>query len=432
MDAKTRPFLLGLLAAVAVAGASRAQVLSDQLPPSVPGFGTVPGETVASRPQPLYDSQGSRLDGLWVRPELDQSVGYDGNVLGSNASGGSWIVGTRPSLLVQSTAPRDPFALYFSLNDARYLDLPAQSRIDWVGSGGGTIDIGQDKLTLSAAHLSLHQDRTDLDALPSDRPVAYQVNDLRAGYASGWNRFSVEPNIDLSTWRFGATTIFGVPASQAYRDRDVLQGGVTLRYETAPQRSALFVLRGTDQLYVAPAAGAPSLDSTGWAALAGLADEGEGIWHWRVLAGWERRAFAARQYGAYGGPVAEADLSFSPGGMTTITAVLSHSLQDAAQEEVAGFAYTLGKLTLDYEWRRNVLLQGSLGLQRADLLQGGGQQTAYTLGLGATWLLNRRMRLLASYSFADTRSTEGSVAGTAPLGGSFVRNLWTLTLRLAL
>ncbi len=84
---------------------------------------------------------------------------------------------------------------------------------------------------------------------------------------------------------------------------------------------------------------------------------------------------------------------------------------------------------MDYEWRRNVLLQGSAGVQRADLFAGGGRQTALTLGLGVTWLLNRRLRLLASYGFADRHSTATS---NAPLGGSEIRNLWLLTLRLAL
>ena len=51
--------------------------------------------------------------------------------------------------------------------------------------------------------------RTELDALPSDAPVAYQVNDLRAGYTIALDRFSVTPGMAFSAYRYDATTILG-------------------------------------------------------------------------------------------------------------------------------------------------------------------------------------------------------------------------------
>ena len=73
------------------------------------------------------------------------------------------------------------------------------------------------------------------------------------------------------------------------------------------------------------------------------------------------RAFRASQYGTHQAPIAEGALIWSPSGMTTITATLHASIEDAAQETNAGYTYTRARLTVDHEYRRNVLLTGSSG-----------------------------------------------------------------------
>ena len=116
------------------------------------------------------------------------------------------------------------------------------------GGGGATFAVGEDRLTLGAAHLSLYQAPGDLDALPTDQPVAYRVDDLRLGYARALGRLTLGPSLDAAAWRFGGATVQGVRVAQSYRNRDVVQGGLTIRYEVAPQRDLVLALRGADQL----------------------------------------------------------------------------------------------------------------------------------------------------------------------------------------
>ncbi len=437
MDAKARPCspwgktpALAALAASALFAtvAAQAQLLPDVFPPAVPGYGTDPGVTVQTRARPEFDSLGARLGDALFHSQVEQSVGYDSNVLGGAPGRGSWLVRTSPSVLVSSEARRDPYGLYVSLDNTRYPGLPNQDQTDWTAGGGATFTVGDDRLTLGAAHLSLHQAPGDLDALPTDRPVAYQVDDLRLGYASTLGRLTLEPSLDAAAWRFGGATIQGVPASQSYRDRDVIQGGLTVRYEMAPGRDLVLALRGAEQLYVATPQGAASLNSHSVAVLAGIDDAIDGLWHYRLLAGYEHRGFDDGLYRPHGAVVAEADAIFTPGGMTTVTTSLTRSIEDAAQEGVAAYTYTGATLTIDYEWRRDLLLQASAGIQHAGLLGGGGQ-TALRAGIGATWLVNRRVRVTGSYDFTDTRGTGGPASGFAQ---SFTRALSLLTLRLAL
>jgi hypothetical protein len=54
------------------------------------------------------------------------------------------------------------------LDDTRYLATPQQSRTDATAVFGGTLAVGRDELTLAAAYLDRHEDRTSIDVLPSD------------------------------------------------------------------------------------------------------------------------------------------------------------------------------------------------------------------------------------------------------------------------
>jgi hypothetical protein len=421
---------IGLLAVTLGDGGLRAQLLSDYFPAGVPGYGTAPGVTVASRERPNFDPTGLRAGSFVLHPQLDEGFGYDSNVFGSGAkSPGSWLVGTHPSLLVGSDWSRDSLGAYVGVNDQRYLDQPKQSYTDWTALLGGTLSVGRDQLTLSAAHFDLHQARTDLDALPSDTPIAYHVNDVRVSYLIDLGRLSVTPSLAFTTYNYDSTTIFGVPSSQAYRDRDVLQGAVTTRYQLEPQRDLLLVTRALGVNYTSPQPGQPTRNSTGYEVLVGLADQAGAVWQYQVLAGWEVRAFAAPQYATHQAPIAEAAVTWNPSGVTTLTAKLTRGIEDAAQEGIAGYTYTGARLVVDHEARRDLLLQGYVGLQYADYLQGGGHAGGYSLGGSATWLMNRNVRLSATYDFTDQRGTSNPTLQTT---GNYVRSIGLLTLHFGM
>ena len=416
------------VAALSAATVAAAQSLSGYFPPGVPGYNTEEGVTVQTRERPLYDPIGTRVGSYIVRPNLDQSFAYDDNVFGGSNSPGSWIVRTNPSVAINSDWSQNSLNGYLGLDNYRYLDTPSQSRTNWVASLGGSVRIGNNTITLAASHFSLHQDRTDLDALPSDTPIAYQVEDVRVADKVDLGRITVTPGLDAQYWHFDNTTIFGVPSSQAYRDRDVLEGTVTTRYELASLRSLVLVLEALDSHYTEPPAGAPSRNSTGYLALAGIDYELDGMWRYRLLGGYELRDFSAPQYAAHGAPIAEADVTFMPSGLTTITGRLTRSIEDAAQEGVSGYTYTSAKLMLDHEYLRNVLLHAHAGIECANYLQGGGTETSFGLGAGVTWLVNQHVRVSASYSFTNQTSTDGAQT----LGGShFTRNVYLLTLGFA-
>src|SRR5690348_15239752 len=94
--------LVVVFGCIAAYGGVRAELLSSYFPTGVPGYGNAPGVTVASRERPEFDPPGARVGSFVLHPQLEQATGYDSNVFGSGSARGSWLVGTRPSLLVNS------------------------------------------------------------------------------------------------------------------------------------------------------------------------------------------------------------------------------------------------------------------------------------------------------------------------------------------
>jgi hypothetical protein len=414
--------LVGFLVLISLAGAARAQPIAVYFPEGVPGFDTMPGVTVLSRTRPDYDPPGIHAGSFLIHPSFEEGFGYDSNVLGGTGSPGSWILGTHAQARANSTWSQDGASAVLGVDNQRDLDTPQQSRTDATAAAGGTVTFGRDTLTLGAAWLLRHQDRTMLDAVPSDTPIPFSVGDLRADYTAVFDRLSLTPNVEFTTLRYGNTTVFGVPTSESYQNRNVLAGGVTARYEVMPLLNAILVARGIGTRYVSPAAGQPSSNSTSALLLVGVSDDRDAVWRYRLLVGWEQRAFAASVYPTHNAPIIEGQLIWVPSGMTTVTATVTRSIEDAAQQGVSGYTYNAARLTVDHEYRRDLLLQVTGGVQQADYLQ-GGRQTSALLGAGVTWLVNRRLRVALTYSFNDQ---EGGGSGTS---GPFTRSVGLLSMR---
>jgi hypothetical protein len=419
---------LAIALVVCLAGRATAELMTALFPDGVPGYDADPGVTVETRIHPEQMPLGVREGAFQFLPRLDESFGYTTNALPGPHRGGSWQVVTAPAIFVDSGWSQDALGAAVSLQDTRYLSLPAQDHTDGTVSVGGRLDIGDDKLTLAAAHIAQHEARGALDTIASDRPIAFDLDDFRASYAITDDRWSIVPAVQLTNWTYSDTTLSGIPTSQAYRDRIVVQSGVTVHYEFEPLRSVVFVVRAIGQDYTRRQSGQPSLNSTGYQVLVGIDYNDDDVWRWRLLIGGESRRFASAQYTTQNNFIAEAGVAWSPSAMTTVSATVSRDTEDAAQEGVSGLIYSVARITVDHEYLRDVLFKVSAGLQRADFFQ-GGRQTGTTAGAGVTWVMNRNARLSVTYDQIDLRGSSIPI-GALPAGYS--QGLGLATMRLAL
>ena len=407
-----------------------AQLLTSLFPDGVPGYGTEQGVTVQSRARPAFDPLGIRIGTVMIRPLLERVHRLRQQHI--RRPNPSRRVGDRDAAVGPDghrRVGRQRRALFVSADDVRYLGEPSQNRTDGAAFLGSTFNIGRDKLTLGFGYLTQHEDRTALDALPSDRPVAFTVANLRASYDATFGRFTATPAIDLNRWRFDNTTILGVPISEAARDRTTAQAALTLRYGWMSGRDLLLVSRVLDTHYDHPAAGVPSNNSTRgkrWPASITMTTRSgvTGFWEVWNIARRPRRRSRPQTTG-----IAEAEVTWSPSGLTTVRAAAARGIEDAAQTGLSSYTYTAARLTVDHEYLRNVLLNASATVRHASFYQTGGQQLGMAFGVGTTWLINRNFRLSLTYDFTDVRNAH-LPAGT--VAGDYTRGLTLLTLRVGL
>lgn len=435
---------VGLLA-LSFSLSAHAQYVESYFPPALAGFDSQQGVTVLSRLRPLYEEPGVRLGSYVVNARLDESVGYDSNITGVSHGVGDGFIRTSPSIIANSDWSRDRLGLSASVDNYSYFSNPALSYTNYNASIGGGYTIGRHNLNVGYSHFRQHELGTDIGAVASTSPVTYDVDDIRTDYTFEMGRFSFVPNVDVRLYQFGSALILGQPANQQFRDRTVLSGGVTTRYELSDQRSILVVVQGINSHYLRPQRGQPSNNSKSALLLAGLDYQATGLWRYRVLGGVEVREFASSQFGTRTAPVVEASVIYTPTGLTTVTGSVRREIEDPQSEGVAGYTYTTVGVVLDHEYRRNILLQGRANFQAAEYLQGNGTSTSYTLGAGVNWLVNRRVRLSADYDATQQTGSNNAVFAVPQVGntlttpqvnaftsGSYNRNVFLLGLHLAL
>lgn len=407
---------VGLLA-LSLSPGARAQFVESYFPTGTPGFDREQGVTVLSRLRPLYEEPGVRLGPYTVNARLDESVGYDSNITGVSGGPSSGFVRTSPSISANSNWSRNRFGIAASMDNYSYFSAAKQNYTNYSASIGGGYTIGRHDLNVGYSHLRQHQLGTDIGTVATTTPLAYDVDAVRADYTIEAGRFSFVPNLDVRLFQFGSASVVGLPTNQNFRDRTVVIGGVTTRYQLSDQRGILVVLQGINSHYIRPQDQQISNNSKSVLLLAGIDYQATGLWRYRILGGVEVRDFAASQYGTRAAPVAEANVIYTPTGLTTLTGFVRRQIEDPQSEGIAGYTFTTTGLVVDHEFRRNILLQGRGSFQAAEYFQGTGTTTSYSLGGGANWLVNRRVRLSADYDF-----TQQSGPGNATVIGTQVVN----------
>ena len=435
---------VGLLA-LGFASSAQAQYVESYFPTGIASFDQQQGVTVLSRLRPLYQQPGVRLGAYTLNANLDEVVGYDSNITGTSNGLSSAFLHTSSSVNATSNWSRNRLGLAASIDNYSYFDASQQNYTNYSTSIGGGYTIGRHDLNVGYTHIRQHERGTDIGAVASTAPVAYDLDDIRTDYTIESGRFSFVPNVDFRLFQFGNAVVLGQQTNQRFRDRTVLSGGVTTRYALSDQRGIVVVVQGLSSHYLRPLSGQPSNNSKSALVLAGLDYQATGLWRYRVLGGIEVREFAAAQFGTRVAPVLEASVIYTPTGLTTITGSARREIEDPQTEGVAGYTYTTVGVVVDHEFRRNILLQGRANFQSAEFLQGNSSSTSYSLGAGVNWLVNRRVRLSADYDATQQNgsnnatfvvSQQQSTLTTSPTttltSGSYNRNVFLLGFHLSL
>ena len=384
---------------------ARAQAYDQYISPTVPGYDTLRGLEIPQRPRTEYDPLGIRLGEFTVRPQIDQGVGYDTNVLGTNPATSSFFTNTNSQLFINSNFGTNSFGADFGINNYSYTDQKQESFTDWNASVGGTYQIGQGIVTAAASEIYAHENPTDINSPTISQPLGFKVTDLRLNYTNQFNYWNVTPSFEYQGYRFDNLLLPGATVSQKSRDVDEFTGGLTVKIGRIPERSFVVVVQATNAHYIASQGTPPPInprpDSVTYELLGGVQYAFSANLQVLALIGYQVEEFTSPGFAQITSPVGQGVLIWAPSGLTTITGKFSRSIQTSVGETTSGVTVTQGLLTVDHEYRRNILLQGRIGAINSNFV-GGQSQTIYDFGASLSYLLNRNMRLTATYDYFDS------------------------------
>ena len=413
------------------------QVIGTFFTPLPQVLGGAPNDLSFAETSSRYASPGMRVGDVVIRTDLQDGFGYNTNVVLTTNARGSAFNDAVGSVIATTDWGRD--SAYFSIqaDDRRYLDLAQQDFTEWYLRTGGTLDVGHDTISLDYEHLNPYQQPGALNAVTIIQPVAFRVDSAELQYtANDVGRFTLAPSFTLTNYDYDSFSAGGQFFDQTYRNRLELQPQLTTRYQVAPQQDAVLVVRDTQLLYSSGTVLAPRRNSNTASVLVGLDyPQPDSNIRFRLLAGVQSRQYSSPAYTSQLGPTVEFAVTWTPTRLTTVDLTFSRDIQDAADENIAGYFATIARLDVNHELRRNIRLNAFAEYQEDDyqsslidvesvaVAEAGRNQNLYTVGAGVTWLLSRHLRAGVRFAVSKRNGSVGSDTLPSALSDSTLVNL---------
>src|SRR5919198_2937941 len=191
------------------------------------------------------------------------------------------------------------------------------------------------------------------------------------------------------------------------RDRTLVAGGLKLGYEFLPGYTAF--LRGAvdHREYDNLCCGSNQLDrdSDGYLVEVGTDLDLTGVLFGEVAIGYRSQDYDDPRLVTVNGIAGDASLTWTPTGLTTVTASITRGeITETRVGTAAAIFETAGRLVLDHELLRNLLLQARVSVIEDDFRGIDRSDTYIGVGFGANYLMNRYIYLDINYDYLSRDS----------------------------
>ena len=353
-----------------------------------------------------YEGNSIHLGGYTITPGLDESLGFESNVLGTTTDQrSSPIILTSPSVSIDRPYSDGDVNASASLQNNSVLSLSQESYTNDTITLGASHSFGNDTGTIGYAHIDSSIVPTELNFLNVLNPIPIAEDVVRLNYATQFSRFSVTPNASFTSTRIGNSIQDGQLDNLSYLDRDDFDAGVNVGYELATNRTILFVAEGDDTVFPQRDPFQPNLDDHNIAFLVGYQDNSGGLFNYFLLAGYELEQFNYAGYGSQSQPIAEGGVVYTPTALTTISLVGRHEIEQTTQPNQIGFTYDHVGLELDRELRRNLILSGNFNYDRDSLEKSNVSGNAVSLSSNLAWRINHQLTMNFTVSYSTFSSS---------------------------
>jgi hypothetical protein len=386
------------------------------------------GETVTNRPRPELDRLGVHAGGLFIYPRLGLQEFYNDNIFATDSGEeDDFITLISPRVDVASDWTKHAFNLYGKAAIGRHADQTDEDFEDFSVGTNGRLDIIQRaNLRGGVSYDRLHEGRGSPDDVrrrggsPAVEPSLFDVGSAFLTYQQWLGRFLLESGGEVD--RLGYDNVSrenGEIINNDVRDRTMIAGNLKIGYEFMPGYTAFargrIDYRRYDNLCCGGALSQFDRDSEGYLIEVGTDFDVTAVLFGDVAIGYRSQDYDDPSFDTIGDVAGRGSLTWNPTGLTTVSALITRG--EVIETTLSGSAAifeTEGRVTVDHELLRNLLLRAAVSVSDEDYEDIDRSDTYVRAGFGAKYLMNRYIQLDLSYDYLSL--------GSDVQGGDFTSN----------
>lgn len=398
--------LCGVVWPTAVSAQYYGQLLESEIP-----LKTVTGRNlgVRDREKPELEQIGMDLGSFKLLPSVLGGVGYTSNVVGAEVSRRADGYGEiKPEVSIMSDWTRHSLAATFYYDGLRYFNTKAKNQDGFFGRVQGSVDIhDQSQIFGSVSYRRSYEDQQEA-TFPADGGGAIAVKQpqalLRATYVS--NRVRWTASTDYNGFTYGDTiSTTGARLDLSFRNRDVYRASGRVEYLLGQDNSVFFqgTYRRTDYRTTDIT---NDRTSNEWRVGVGAIADVTNLMRVAGAIGYYHRTYEnSAIFPSAGGLAVDLRADYYLSQLTTISAIVSRQLEEAAVVGSSGYVATRYGARVDHELLRNLIpylfadrfVSNFKGVDRDD--------HTWDAGAGVDYSLSRYLTLSPNMTYVARTST---------------------------
>jgi hypothetical protein len=398
----------------AVATNAAAQSVAAAQSRSADMFARDRGVGVRERPKPEYEALGINSGAFVVFPKIQFDAEYNNNVFASGTNEQDDVIfRIRPEVSAESDWSRHSLQAYARSVISRNVDFDSEDTTDWTVGARGRLDVVRgSSVSAGAEYGHLTEPRTSTNtAQSSTSPIEYDLSSAYIGAVRAKGRVRVSGRADVRSWEYeDGQTAAGQVIDQSARDRTAMSLAGRLDYALSPATAIFGQITGNEKDYDTGTITTPARDSSGYEALVGVNFELGAVSRGEIAAGYISQSYDNAAYTDIDGFGGRAQLEWFPTELTTVTASVSRTIEDAGIIGAAGYLSSEVGAKVDHELLRNVILTGQLSYSEDDYNVIDRDDQRLNASLAGTYLINRNYGVTTTLSYLDL-SSDGALAG---------------------
>jgi len=384
--------------------------------------------SVLERPRNEFIAPPAQHGAFLVKAEAEVGVAVDDNIYATTTNTESDVVASfQPSFEAESTWSRHALSVGASAVRREYLDFTSESV--WNAEVGivGRVDIQRGVFLDGEASMAmLTENRSSAGAaILAAEPIEYDTTHVSGGATYTTGRVRMNASVSAESYDFDdASLTAGGIADQDFRDYTETE--ISARVDAAMSPAvAVFARASANQRdYDTPAAGSPNRDSDGYVVEMGVDFDIGGTARGSVAAGALKQSYDDATFTDIDGTSVNAQVEWFPTQLTTIEISATRAPRESAITASAGYTETQISGRVDHELLRNLILSARASFGDDDYAGIDRTDERFEAMASASWLMNRRVGLQASFTHLDVEST-GAVAR-----GDFDNNIVRISVSL--